>query len=214
MLLWQQDCHLPWSPAHCHTSNCNNCRTPSSAPSSSLSAQYLVSLPARGRGPVACYPLSYSPVVWCQSLGCVRLFATPWTVARQGLSAHGILQARILEWVAISISRGSSQPGSPAWWADSLPSEPPEKSTCHLSHHQILLISPPEFGWDSQMSTVSTMAHTSFIRSSHWPTSHPSLIQTLSSLEPVSGWGFESMNSSTPIHPLVNFHSTLNQMLA
>ena len=31
---------------------------------------------------------------------------TPWTVA----SVHGILQARILEWVAISFSRGSSWP--------------------------------------------------------------------------------------------------------
>ena len=33
----------------------------------------------------------------------VRLFAIPWSV-------HGILQARILEWVAIPFSRGSSQP--------------------------------------------------------------------------------------------------------
>ena len=40
---------------------------------------------------------------------------------------HGILQARILEWVAISFSRGSSQPRSPALQADSLPSEPPSK---------------------------------------------------------------------------------------
>ena len=30
--------------------------------------------------------------------------ATPWLVS----SVHGILQARILEWVAISFSRGSS----------------------------------------------------------------------------------------------------------
>ena len=30
--------------------------------------------------------------------------ATPWAVV------HGILQARILEWVAFSFSRGSSQP--------------------------------------------------------------------------------------------------------
>ena len=28
-----------------------------------------------------------------------------------GSSVHGILQARVLEWVAISFSRGSSQPG-------------------------------------------------------------------------------------------------------
>ena len=49
-----------------------------------------------------------------------------------GSSVHGILQARILEWVAISFSRRSSQPriepGSPALQADALPSEPPGKS--------------------------------------------------------------------------------------
>ena len=46
-----------------------------------------------------------------------------------GSSVHGICQARILEWVAISFSRGSSQPRD---WTqlsciigDSLPSEPP-----------------------------------------------------------------------------------------
>ena len=44
-------------------------------------------------------------VVW--SLSCIRLFVTPWTV---GFSVHGILQARILKWVGISFSRGSSQP--------------------------------------------------------------------------------------------------------
>ena len=33
---------------------------------------------------------------------------TPWTVARQAPLFMGILQARILEWVAISSSKGSS----------------------------------------------------------------------------------------------------------
>ena len=46
-------------------------------------------------------------------------------------SVHGILQARILAWVAVPFSRGSSQPrdwtGSPALQADSLLSEPPGK---------------------------------------------------------------------------------------
>ncbi|KAB0350400.1 hypothetical protein FD754_015257 [Muntiacus muntjak] len=46
-------------------------------------------------------------------------------------TVHGILQARILEWVAFPFSRGSSQPGikprSPALQVDSLPSEPPGK---------------------------------------------------------------------------------------
>ena len=37
--------------------------------------------------------------------------ATPWTVCNlPGSSVHGILQARILEWVAISFSRGSFPP--------------------------------------------------------------------------------------------------------
>ena len=41
----------------------------------------------------------------------VRLFATPWTVASvHGFSVHGIFKARVLEWVTISFSRGSSQP--------------------------------------------------------------------------------------------------------
>ena len=36
----------------------------------------------------------------------VRLFATSWTVCSPpGSSVHGILQARILEWVAIPFSR-------------------------------------------------------------------------------------------------------------
>ena len=39
---------------------------------------------------------------------CVQLFATPWTAVHQGSSVHGILQARILEWVVMSSSRGSS----------------------------------------------------------------------------------------------------------
>ena len=55
-----------------------------------------------------CYPVEYSP---------------------PGSSVYGIFQARILEWVAISFSRGSSQPrdqpSSPTLQADALTSEPP-----------------------------------------------------------------------------------------
>ena len=49
-------------------------------------------------------------------------------------TAHGILQARILKWVAFPFSRGSSQPRdgtlislSPSLQADSLPAEPQGK---------------------------------------------------------------------------------------
>ena len=60
-----------------------------------------------------------------KSLRPVQLFMTPWTDSSSlpGSSVHGILQARILEWVTIRFSRGSSWPSSPALWADSLPSE-------------------------------------------------------------------------------------------
>ena len=58
----------------------------------------------------------------------IQLYETPQTLP--GFSAHGIAQARILEWVAILSSRGSFQPGikptssrSPALQEDSLPAE-------------------------------------------------------------------------------------------
>ena len=45
----------------------------------------------------------------CPTL-CVPMDCSP-----PGSSGHGILQARILEWVAISFSRGSSQPRDQTW---------------------------------------------------------------------------------------------------
>ena len=48
-------------------------------------------------------------VLCAQSLSRVRLFVTPWTVAHQAPLSMGILQARILEWVAMPSSRGFSQ---------------------------------------------------------------------------------------------------------
>ena len=53
-------------------------------------------------------------------------------------SIHGILQTRILEWVAISFSRGwifptqGSNPGLPALQADALTSEPPGKPLVYI----------------------------------------------------------------------------------
>ena len=66
-----------------------------------------------------------------------------------GYSVHGILQARILEWVAIPLSRGSSDSGielrSPTLRADSLPSEPPVK----LSGSQLWL--PIRVTWGASL---------------------------------------------------------------
>ena len=56
--------------------------------------------------------MSYSVSVCCvlSHFSSVRLFVTPMDCSPLGSSVHGVLQARILEWVAISFSRGSSQP--------------------------------------------------------------------------------------------------------
>ena len=56
-----------------------------------------------------------------------------------GSSVHGILQKRILEWVAIPFLRGSSQlkrsnPSLLHLQADSLPSEPPEKPKDYMTN--------------------------------------------------------------------------------
>ena len=48
-------------------------------------------------------------VVCCGAQPCPTL-CDPMDYSPPGSSVHGILQARILEWVAISFSRGSSQP--------------------------------------------------------------------------------------------------------
>ena len=64
---------------------------------------------------VVCLVAKSSPTL-CDPLDC----------SLPGSSVHGISQARILEWVGISFSRGSSltqrsNPGLPLWQVDSLP---------------------------------------------------------------------------------------------
>ena len=67
---------------------------------------------------------SWSVVQSCPTL------CDPMDSSLPGSSVQGILQERVLEWVAISFSRGSSQnrdpTSSPTLQADSLPSESPE----------------------------------------------------------------------------------------
>ena len=58
-------------------------------------------------------------------LSLVQLFCDPMDCSLPGSSVHEILQARILEWVAISFSKDLPDPGiklaSPALQADFLP---------------------------------------------------------------------------------------------
>ena len=74
--------------------------------------------------PTLCYSMDYSP---------------------PGSSFHGILQVRILEWVAMPSSRGSSQPKAWThvscllyWQAGSLPLMPPGKPILHSRNFQLI----------------------------------------------------------------------------
>ena len=62
-----------------------------------------------------------------------------------GSSIHGISQARILEWVAISFSRGSSDPGikpmSPTLASRFFTTEPPGKASASKAMSRRMLIS-------------------------------------------------------------------------
>ena len=59
-----------------------------------------------------------------------RTLWNPVDCSLPGSSVHGILQARLLEWVAISFSRGSSRPRDPAL----------QENLYHLSHRGSLLL--------------------------------------------------------------------------
>ena len=65
----------------------------------------------------------------------------------------GFVQAKVLEWVAISLSRDLTIPGieptSPALYADTLPSEPAGKLVCEINEIVQLLecsLALPFFG--------------------------------------------------------------------
>ena len=64
------------------------------------------------RAKMAIGPRVIHTVLYCALLsrGHVQLFVTPWTAPCQAPLSMGILQARILEWVAMPFSRGSSRP--------------------------------------------------------------------------------------------------------
>ena len=70
-----------------------------------------------------------------ESLSCFRLLCDRIDRSPPGSSVHGILQARILEWVAMSSSRGSSPPReeSPALAGGFFTTEPPGKPEFYVN---------------------------------------------------------------------------------
>ena len=83
------------------------------------------------------YSIHKNSLCYATSLQSCLTLCNPIDCRPLGSSVHGILQARILEWVAMPSSRGSSQPGDQThvslcllhWQAGSLPLASPEKPT-------------------------------------------------------------------------------------
>ena len=60
-------------------------------------------------------PPLHMPIVLCTVASVVSNSCDPMDCSLPGSSVPGIFQARILEWVAISFSRGSSPPRDQTW---------------------------------------------------------------------------------------------------
>ena len=77
-----------------------------------------------------------------RSLSCVRLFATPWTVAYQALPSMGFSRQEYWSGVPFpspgDLPNPGIEPGSPALQADALPSEPPGKPLQVLLQNKFL----------------------------------------------------------------------------
>ena len=73
------------------------------------------------KSPCCSHRMSHLPISVCAQ-SCLTP-CNPMDCGAPGSSVHGISQARILEWMAISFSRGSSRPrdGTHIFWQDYLP---------------------------------------------------------------------------------------------
>ena len=100
-----------------------------------------------------CFSGYYVPICMCllKDTNFIFLEAGKWKSLRRvqlcdpiDSTVHGILQVRILEWVAVPFSRGSSQPRDRSQVSrsatDSLPAEPPGVSKMALYRHQSIWI--------------------------------------------------------------------------
>ena len=79
---------------------------------------------------------------WCKVAQLCLTLCDPMDCSLPGSSIHGIFQARELEWVAISFSRRSSQPGD---WTQ----------VSHIVGRCVLLSEPPEWRWWNSSWAIS-----------------------------------------------------------
>ena len=111
--------------------------------------------------------ISWVVVVVVQSLSCVWLFCNLMDCSRPSSSVHGISQTRMLEWVAIPFSRGSShtgiRPTSPTLVGRFFITEPPGSDSVIWVNFCIYQLAS-----DSQISSWSLHFYSPSYNSSFW----------------------------------------------
>ena len=139
--MWsQRDCWALSVLVRIENFSWTSCHLPAHGPALSAPGQYIQAL-GQGCSQVPPY-LLISKIVFslingpcmCSVAQSCPTLCNPMDCSRPGSSVHGILQTRILEWVAISSSRGSSRPRYQThiscllhWQASSLPLRLPGK---------------------------------------------------------------------------------------
>ena len=141
----------------------------------------------------------------------ISRFQSCLTLQPQGLqpaasSVHGILQARILEWGAISFSKGSSQPRDGTrvlhWQTGSLPLAPPGKpqlfwndvaltihTWCKEPTHEkryrerLKAEEGDDRGWDDWLASMTQWTWVWASSGRWWRTEKPSVLQSMGSKE-------------------------------
>ena len=86
----------------------------------------------------------YEKKKWALVIQSCSTFCDPMKCSLSGFFVHGVLQARILDWVDIHFSRGPSQSRDWTWspdlQANSLQSEPPGKSEYMYEYNWLTLL--------------------------------------------------------------------------
>ena len=114
--LWTVAHQAPWSKGFSRQAYCNGlpCPPPEDLPDPGMEPKSLTS-PALAGGifTTSCClgnPFCFLLCMWAKSLQLCPTLCDLMNCSPPGSSVHGILQASILEWIAMPLSRGSSQP--------------------------------------------------------------------------------------------------------
>ena len=125
--------------------------------------------------------------LWVQSLNCVPL-CKPLDCSPPCSCIHGIFQARILEWVAISFPRRSSWPkdwtqfSCISFTGSQITTEPPCSSSCSVTSHVQLFATPWIAAHQTSLSFTISCSCSNSCSSSQW--CHPTISSSVTASTP------------------------------